>query len=360
MPVSFLSDAERDRLSHCPAEIDDADIVTYFTLSDADVVQVRTVNTDSHRLGFALQLGLVRYLGFVPTELAVPEAVVGYVAAQLDVAPTLLADYGQRRHTRSDHARLAATYLDWRAMSTADDGVLAEWLTARALEHDRPTVLFGLATDRLRQEKIVRPGISRLERAVAAARERAFDETYRRLAAVLTPQCCAFLDTLLVADAKVNSTRLEWLRQEAVANTANAILTNIEKLTYLRTAGVAAWRSADLHPNRRKFLAHLAHKSTVYVISRMVPQRRYPLLLAYVIQALEAITDETLDLVIRTLADASSRAKNDLDAFRLDEAAATERKLHHFQTLCTVFAHQHFDVPDIVAFYATGKTRKVQ
>jgi hypothetical protein len=37
MPVRFLSDAELARLSSWPGEIADDDLVTYFTLSSADL-----------------------------------------------------------------------------------------------------------------------------------------------------------------------------------------------------------------------------------------------------------------------------------------------------------------------------------
>jgi hypothetical protein len=42
---------------------------------------------------------------------------------------------------------------------------------ARALEHDKSGLLFQLACEHLRAEKIVRPGVTRLERLVMAARE---------------------------------------------------------------------------------------------------------------------------------------------------------------------------------------------
>ncbi len=39
-------------------------------------------------------------------------------------------------------------------------------LLERALEHDRPTFLFQLASERLHRDKIVRPGVTRLEKIV--------------------------------------------------------------------------------------------------------------------------------------------------------------------------------------------------
>src|SRR5215207_3958664 len=57
--------------------------------------------------------------------------------------------------------------LGYRDATPEDLAALAAWLVARAQEHDKPTVLFQLAAEHLRAAKIVRPGITTLERLVA-------------------------------------------------------------------------------------------------------------------------------------------------------------------------------------------------
>ena len=61
----------------------------------------------------------------------------------------------------------------------ADSAALGSWLLDRALEHDKPMVLFHLACQWLLQEHLLRPGSTLVERLVATTRERAQDETYR-------------------------------------------------------------------------------------------------------------------------------------------------------------------------------------
>jgi len=88
MPVSFLTGRERERLRRFPAEIPLEDVSTYFTLSDLDLGRVLTQRRDYNRLGFALQLCALRYLGFAPDDLSsAPDHVVAYVAQQLAVSP---------------------------------------------------------------------------------------------------------------------------------------------------------------------------------------------------------------------------------------------------------------------------------
>jgi hypothetical protein len=54
--------------------------------------------------------------------------------------------------------------------------------------------------EKLYREKIVRPGVTRLERLVATARDQAHVETFRRLTPLLTEERKIFLDGLLTPD----------------------------------------------------------------------------------------------------------------------------------------------------------------
>jgi len=86
MPISFLTPAERERFSRFPAQIPDDDLFVFFRLSDDDHRVINQQREDSTRLGFALQLCALRYLGFAPDELSTaPWEAVVYVARQLHV-----------------------------------------------------------------------------------------------------------------------------------------------------------------------------------------------------------------------------------------------------------------------------------
>ena len=142
-------------------------MITFFTLTGEDLNQIPTTSADYNRLGFALQLSALRFLGFCPDELmTTPSEVVTYVAKQLKIDSPSLDAYGQREHTRTDHLQQIRQYLGFRKASEADLTTLLEWLLQRALEHDKPTLLFQMATDWLYKQKIVRPGVTILERMV--------------------------------------------------------------------------------------------------------------------------------------------------------------------------------------------------
>jgi hypothetical protein len=273
-------------------------------------------------------------MGFVPDDLtSAPAAVVAYVARQLGVDPEALADYGARAHTRTDHLQTIQAYLGYRKAIGKDLRALSTWLLDRALEHDKPTLLYALACEKLHAAQCLRPGITRLERLVAEVRQQAQTETLRRLAPLLTDPCRSLLDHLLVPDAATDRTPLTWLRQHATSNSPTAIVATLEKLAWLRGWGVDGWDLSALTPNRVKFLAQLRRRTTNQALQRAPEARRYPILLAFVHQSLIDLTDEALDLFAGCLAETVARAGRELDEFRKAAAWTTHDKLQLFRDL---------------------------
>ncbi len=235
MPIGFLSDAERERIDGFPAQIVPGDIETYFTLSRADRKQIPRTTSAANRLRFAVQLGTLRFLGFCPDDLSTtPESVVSFVAKQLDVAPSELARYGRRGQTRTEHLRQIRRYLRFRKATATDLIQLEGWLVDRALEHDRPTWLLRLACEHLLGFRIERPGVTHLERVIASVRQRAWQETCRRLAPILTRHCTARLDGLLAVDADIGRSSLAWLQQSATTYSPPMILATLAAIFWGR------------------------------------------------------------------------------------------------------------------------------
>jgi hypothetical protein len=287
MPGQLFTDAERRRLGGFPAQGSHEDLVTYYTLTRSDRVQVNQYADEASRLGFALQLGTLRYLGFCPDDLgAAPTDVVRFLADQLKVASGSLSDYGRRAQTRTDHFLAVQDHLGYRKAGPEERERLARWLLDRALEHDRPLLLWQLACEKLASEKVVRPGVTVLERMVVAARRGAERETMKRLAAVLDEPGRSLLDRLLIPDESTDRTVLTWLRQGEVATTPTAILSALERRSTLLGWGVDRWNLQSLHPNLLKFLARLGKRSTNQALQRAPAERRSPILVALLRQSL--------------------------------------------------------------------------
>jgi hypothetical protein len=149
----------------------------FFHFDERDRALIDRRRGDHNRLGFAVQLGTVRFLGtFLARPTEVPEIVADRVADELAVDnPGRLAGYARREPTHREHAGEIQREYGYRDFSDASaKAELLAWLDARAwATAERPSVLFDLATARLIEGKVLLPGASVLARAVATARDRA-------------------------------------------------------------------------------------------------------------------------------------------------------------------------------------------
>lgn len=112
MATRVFSEEELARLRGFP-EITGDELVRFFTLTAADraFVDPGRGRSARDRLGLALQLCILPWLGFVPDEVtAAPAAAVTRLAEQLRVAAADLVGYGDREQTRTDHLRLVLQY----------------------------------------------------------------------------------------------------------------------------------------------------------------------------------------------------------------------------------------------------------
>ncbi len=129
MPGQLFTDAERRRLGGFPNPVSRVDLVTFYTLTGSDRAAVNRCADHAGRLGFALQLGTLRYLGFCPADLAAaPGEVVRFLADQLKVPPEGLPAYGRRPQTRTDHFLAVQDHLGYRKAGPEVRGQLARWL----------------------------------------------------------------------------------------------------------------------------------------------------------------------------------------------------------------------------------------
>jgi len=180
MPTGLFSSKQRAALDAFPEVLSDEARDQHFWLSDADLGFVGRFGDGA--VDVALMLGSLRMLGFVPADLPDSAELRAFVAGQLRSNEEFDVT-GSEIPERSRRHRLAATveHAGWRRPGKSDLKLLDGWLLERAMEHDKPQVLFGLTLDWLRVERLVRPGITVIERVVAKAREQAWGETFDRL-----------------------------------------------------------------------------------------------------------------------------------------------------------------------------------
>ena len=152
MPVSFLSNEQRENYGHYTGVPSLHDLARYFHLDDADLALIAKKRGDHNRLGFAVQLGTVRYLGtFLDDPMAVPVPVLHTLAKQLRIEAvneTLAYSTGEQRWQHATEIRAAYGYVEITEQQVAFR--LTRWLYALCWTGtDRPSVVVARSNDTL-------------------------------------------------------------------------------------------------------------------------------------------------------------------------------------------------------------------
>ena len=92
---TYLTSEQRYALTQIPADLSDREIARHYTFTQKDLDLIRQRRRRHNRLGFALQLCTVRFLGtFLSDPTDVPHNVILSVAPQLNIADlTVLSRY---------------------------------------------------------------------------------------------------------------------------------------------------------------------------------------------------------------------------------------------------------------------------
>ena len=300
MPVSFLTPAQRERFGRYPSTPSADELARYFHLDDADLVLISQKRGDHNRLGFALQLTTVRFLGtFLENPLDVPVTVLSTLSRQLAIPLSDHLDSYRDERQRQLHVMEIRTRYGYRDFTDQGAGLrLTRWLYALCWTGtDRPSVLFERATDWLLSHKVLLPGVSVLERFVAKLRTRVEKRLWNRLGRGVTEEQQRQLENLLIVPASSRRSPLDQLRSGPVTVSGPGLVRATLRLQSVRDLGMARPAAVAIPPSRLALLARFAAAAKVSVIQRLPAARRLATLVAFV-QSLEATSlDDALELL---------------------------------------------------------------
>ena len=320
MPVEFLTSSLRAEYGRFTGEPSPLDLARCFHLDDADRQRLTQVRQTHNRLGFALQLGTVRFLGtFLADPGEVPENVLQYVGGQLNVpnSRARLQLYRnvdtQRRHVRQIREAYGYHLFNDQPYHFA----VTRWLLRRAwFSGDRPIALFDDATRWLVEHKVLLPGATTLERLVAQVRNRANSRLWRILAATPGAVERERLTQLLATD-EAGVSQLDRLRRSPRRLSSRELTRALKRLADLRALGVSALDRNRIPPRRIRMLARYAAAARAQAIERMSEERQFATLVAFAWEYEVLAQDDVLDLLDQLIAKLLNEARNEGQRERL-------------------------------------------
>ncbi|MGI8412738.1 MAG: DUF4158 domain-containing protein [Solirubrobacteraceae bacterium] len=299
MPVEFLSDAEAAGYGRYDGGPSREELERVFFLDDADRALIARRRGEHNRLGFALQLATVRWLGvFLPDPTDVPTVVLEYLARQLQVEDlSCVGRYLERRPTRFDHAeeiKLACGLSEFaQARSEFED-----WVAARAwMTGEGPKAIFADAVGWLRGRNVLLLGVTTLARIVASARAEEDERLWDTLAELPTAGQRMMLEGLLAVAEGTRFSDLERWRKGPDEPSGKGLRLALRRVAEIHEVGIDGTRARVLVPARRLVdLARYGMAAKAPRLRRHPPARRIATLLATIVHLQGTSIDDCLDL----------------------------------------------------------------
>ena len=245
---TVLTSRQRSALFALPQR--EADLLRHYTLSDEDLQNIGAKRRPRNKLGFALQLCVLRHPGrlLVPAEF-VPPPVVDFIGRQIDLDGDELADYAVRSETRHEHAELRHLY-GFRSFSGGAARELGDRLREEAPQAQSNEDLVRRFVEACRRTRTILPATTTIERLCADALVDAERRIEARIAERVPPGLRRDLEHLLDETVDAGVTRFVWLRQFEPGSNSAAANRLLDRLEHLRRLNVPEGLFHDIPPHR--------------------------------------------------------------------------------------------------------------
>ena len=177
-----LTEQQRTKLLTGYQGLPSREMVRYWLLAEEDVRSINARRREYNRLGFAVQLCMLRYPGWPlqPNETP-PAKLLHFVAEQLGADASEIGEYAARDETRREHLQVLCNEYRFRPYGPAHSPLLRRYLETEALSIDSAFTLVESAMEWLRQHRVILPALATLEAVVRAVRSKVERDVYWRL-----------------------------------------------------------------------------------------------------------------------------------------------------------------------------------
>ena len=304
----LLNDAEWREIFAVPHH--QADLIRHYTLSANDIEVANGRYGASNRLGFAVQLCLLRYPGFgLRVDEDVPGELLAYIAHQLGVSSASFDRYGRRSQTRQDHGRQIAHLLGLRAFMRDDVACLIEVAGAAAWSTDKGLPIATAVVDALRADRIILPSPDTIERIGLAGRARARKLSAALLASALDERQRSSIDVLLVNDPALRSSPLAWLRDISESPSTGNLTDLLDRLAYVRGIGLDPSISDLIHEHRFRQFVREGSVAPAFLLSDYSQNRRRATLVAVALDLETRLSDAAIGMFDKLVGSLFTRAR---------------------------------------------------
>lgn len=328
----LLSEVQRNELMDL-SRLTEWDLITFHTFSQHDLDLIFRHRRDYNRIGFAVQLALVRYPGWTLSEYNdIPTSVIGYIAQQLQLPPESFQNYAQRENTLWEHMGEIREVYGYTNFSPQHQEHLLQHLTKQALENGNTLHLIEIALSTLRQSKVILPAMYVIENIVWEAQQQADQKVYHMLYDSLTHEQKYKIDALLMPTEN-GITPLAWLKEFPGQSSPEAFLKVVKRLERIRAIGLNI-DTTEINSNRLRQLAKIGARYEPYAFRRFDDEKRYSILVAFLLETTQDLIDQAIEIHDRQMMNLQLKGRKAQEELQKVNGKKLNEKVVQFIGIC--------------------------
>ncbi|WP_096203138.1 Tn3 family transposase [Bacillus sp. FJAT-45350] len=330
----LLTSEQRQALMQIPE--DEWVLGTHYTFSKRDLEIINKRRREENRLGFAVQLAILRYPSWPYTHIkSIPDSVIHYISKQIGATPSSLSLYPQRENTLWDHLKEIRSEYDFLTFTLKEYRMTFKHLHQLAFENGDAIHLLHECIDFLRKNKIILPAITTLERMVWEARAMAEKKLFNTVSQSLTNNQKEKLEEIITSQhpSESNKTILGWLKEPPAHPSPETFLKVIERLEYIRGMELETVSISHLHRNRMLQLSRLGSRYEPYAFRDFQENKRYSILTVFLLQLTQELTDKAFEIHDRQILSLLSKGRKAQEEIQKQNGKKLNEKVLHFTNI---------------------------
>ncbi|MFC9655384.1 Tn3 family transposase [Bacillus subtilis] len=330
----LLTPEQRQALMQIPEE--EWVLGTHYTFAKRDLEIINKRRREENRLGFAVQLAILRYPGWPYTHIkSIPDSIIHYISKQIGATPSSLSLYPQRENTLWDHLKEIRSEYDLVTFTLKEYRMAFKHLHQLALENGDAIHLLHECIDFLRKNKIILPAITTLERMVWEARAMAEKKLFNTVNQSLTIMQKEKLEEIITSQhpSESNKTILGWLKEPPGHPSPETFLKVIERLEYIRGMELETVQISHLHRNRLLQLSRLGSRYEPYAFRDFQENKRYSILTVYLLHLTQELTDKAFEIHDRQILSLLSKGRKAQEEIQKQNGKKLNEKVIHFTNI---------------------------
>jgi TnpA family transposase len=328
----ILTERQRAALFDLPTT--EVEMLRHYILADDDVEHIQARRRPENRIGFALQLCVLRYPGRLLSQgEVIPDKLLRFIGAQLGITSEALIAYAARRQTRQQHLEALRAIYGYKMFTGRGARDLNIWLAGVAEAAISNEDLARRFVTECRRTKTVLPGVSVVERLCADALVAAERKIEARITEHLDGTMRAKLDAMLSETVEGGISRFIWLRQFEVGKNSADMNRLLDRLEFLQGLGLTPDLLQGIPPYRVSRLRRQGERYFSADLRDVSDDRRLAVLATCAVEWQAAIADAAVETHDRIVGKTWNEAKVRCDAQIADAKTSLHSTLHAFSGL---------------------------